>query len=166
MKAMLGNVVTINYVLKDEKGHVLSSSQQDGEPLVYLHGYENIIEGLEEYLEDEKVGFEGKVTIPPEKAYGSHQEDGVVVANKDNFEVGMNLQIGEEVQADGAEGPIRFRIVEVNGDEIVLDANHPLAGQTLNFEVEIIDIRPGKDDEIEHGHPHGKGGCGHDHDHD
>jgi len=161
MKAVKGNVVTIDYILKDEKNNIISSTEQDGEPMVYLHGYENIIPGLEEYLEGESVGFEGKATIAPEKAFGAYHPEAVVIAQKENFLEGVNMKVGEHVQAEGEHGPMLFKITEIDDEGIHLDPNHPLAGKTLVYSVEITDIREAREDEIEHGHPHVDGACGH-----
>jgi FKBP-type peptidyl-prolyl cis-trans isomerase SlyD len=152
-------VVAINYELRDDAGEELDSSE--GEPLAYLHGHNNIIPGLEQALEGLKPGDQKQVTVQPEAGYGAHQSDLVFALPRAQFdgqtpEPDMMLQLrsssGEEMMA---------RIISVDEQKITLDANHPLAGKTLHFGVEIVSIRPASAEEIAHGHPHGPEGHAH-----
>ena len=153
MKASNDMVVTMHYTLTDDSGEVLDSSS-GREPLAYLHGHGNIIPGLEQALEGQESGFQSKVTIAAADAYGERNDEAVVEADRDSFPEEMNPEPGMQVYAEGPEGPIPFTIVAVDGDKVKLDANHPLAGKTLHFEVEITEIRQGSSEEIEHGHVH------------
>lgn len=162
MKIERGRVVSVHYTLRDEGGAMIESS--DGrEPLAYLHGYGQLIPGLEKALDGSSAGERKAVTVPPRDAYGDKDENAVIRASKDDFPTGLELAPGVEVQADTPDGPITFMVLAIEGNEAVLDANHPLAGKTLTFDVEVIDVREASAEEIAHGHVHGAGGAhGHD----
>lgn len=153
MKAAVGMVVTMHYTLTDESGEVLDSSR-GGEPLSYLHGHGNIIPGLEKALEGVNAGHKAKVSVPAAEGYGEKNPEAIFEAPREHFPPDMELKAGERVTADGPEGPISFMIVSVNEKGAVLDANHPLAGQTLHFDVEIVRVREATQEEIDHGHTH------------
>ena len=156
MKIANKSVVGIDYTLKNETGQVLDSSQ-GGEPLYYLHGYGNIIPGLEEALVDKSAGDSIQVTIPPEKAYGLRNEDAMVQVHRDQFEGIADIREGMEVQAQGEQGVQIFTVTKIMGDTILLDGNHPLAGQTLYFDVDIKEVREATEEELAHGHVHSPG---------
>jgi FKBP-type peptidyl-prolyl cis-trans isomerase SlyD len=153
-------VVGIHYTLTNENGEVLDSSS-GADPLYYLHGYKNIIQGLEEALVNKEKDEKLSVSIPPEKAYGLRDDKNMLQVNKDQFEGVDDIKIGMEVQTQGEHGVQLFRVSKVFGDTVILDGNHPLAGETLNFEVEVIDIREATSEELEHGHVHGPDGHHH-----
>jgi FKBP-type peptidyl-prolyl cis-trans isomerase SlyD len=153
MKAASGMVVTMHYTLTDDSGEILDSSR-GGEPLSYLHGHGNIIPGLEKALEGVIAGHKAKVSVPAEEGYGEKNPEAIFEAPREHFPPDMELKVGERVTADGPEGPISFMIVSVNDKGAVLDANHPLAGQTLHFDVEIVRVREATKEEIDHGHTH------------
>ena len=150
--------VSIHYTLTNNRGEQLDSSIGEA-PLVYLHGTGNIIQGLEEALVGKKVGDKLEVCIAPENAYGLVDENMVQVVSKSMFE-GMDIEIGMQFHADVSYGPGIITIVAINGDEVTIDGNHPLAGEELNFAVEVIEVRPASADELAHGHVHGAG-CHH-----
>lgn len=160
MKAAQGTVVSMHYTLTDDSGAVLDSSR-DGEPLNYLHGHSNIIPGLEKALEGATAGFKSKVTVAPAEAYGEKNPEAIFEAPREHFPPDMKLEVGARVSADGPNGPITFTIVTLTDTGAVLDANHPLAGKTLHFDVEITEVRNASKEEIEHGHVHGEGGHHH-----
>jgi len=153
-------VVSMNYTLTDTKGNVLDASQ--GEPMEYLQGHHNIIPGLENALEGLKPGDRKQVTVQPDEAYGKHNPELVFALPLDQFG-GQTPQAGMMVQLQSPEGDMMATIVKVENNEVMLDANHPLARQILNFEVEIVGIRPASTEELSHGHPHGPDGHGHHH---
>jgi FKBP-type peptidyl-prolyl cis-trans isomerase SlyD len=160
MKTANGMVVTMHYTLTDEAGTVLDSS--DGrEPLSYLHGHGNIIPGLEKALEGAGAGFKSSVTVSPEEGYGDRNPDAVFEAPKEHFPPDIDITPGARVYAEGPQGPVSFTVVEQSESGVTLDANHPLAGQTLHFEVEVLDVREATAEELEHGHVHGAGGHEH-----
>lgn len=150
--------VSIHYTLTNNSGEQLDSSRGE-EPLLYLHGAGNIIPGLEAALSGKSVGDTFNVTIPPAEAYGELAPDMVQVVSKKMFD-GMDLEIGMQFHADVSHGSGVITITEINGDDVTVDGNHPLAGETLIFDVEVVDVRPATDDEMAHGHVHGAG-CNH-----
>lgn len=150
--------VSIHYTLTNNGGEQLDSSVGDA-PLVYLHGAGNIISGLEEALAGKKAGDKFNVTIPPEQGYGLIDNTMQQVVSKKMFE-GMDIEVGMQFHADVSYGSGVITITEINGDDITIDGNHPLAGESLTFDVEVLDVRPATADELAHGHVHG-GGCNH-----
>lgn len=150
--------VSIHYTLTNRGGEQLDSSIGD-EPLVYLQGAGNIIAGLEAALAGKKVGDKLNVTIPPEEAYGVVDDSMMQVVSKKMFE-GMDIEVGMQFHADVSYGSGIITITEINGDDITIDGNHPLAGEFLTFDVEVVDVRPATADELAHGHVHGAG-CHH-----
>lgn len=154
------SVVALQYELKNDQGEVLDKSDQ-GDPLFYLHGAENIIPGLEKALTGKKVGDELEVQVKPEEGYGEFDKELIQPLPRDMFAEIKNLAVGEELQAQEEDGSIRFFTVkEIKDDEVIIDSNHPLAGITLNFKVKIEEIREATQEELDHGHVHAPG---HDH---
>ena len=158
MKIERGRVVQMHYTLRDENGTTIESS--DGRPpMAYLHGYGHIVPGLEKALDGCSAGLRTRVTVGPRDAYGEKDPNAVIRAARDDFPDGMTLAPGVEVQAETPDGPITFTVVSVEENEAVLDANHPLAGMTLTFDVEVVGVREASADELAHGHVHGPGGA-------
>jgi FKBP-type peptidyl-prolyl cis-trans isomerase SlyD len=153
-------VVSIQYTLKDDSGNVLDSSEGE-EPLIYIHGIGGLIPGLESELEGKGVGEKLQVTIAPENAYGPRRDEMVQSVPKTEFENHNELAVGNQFQVETDQGPMVLTVMEVKDDEVVLDGNHPLAGMTLHFDVEIIAIRDASEEELSHGHVHGPGGHQH-----
>jgi FKBP-type peptidyl-prolyl cis-trans isomerase SlyD len=152
-------VVSFQYTLKDNEGNVLDASQD--KPLSYLHGHQNIIPGLENELSGLDVGAKKQVTVAPEQGYGEYRDELKMALPLAQFgarkpEVGMMVQLGTP-NGD----TMMATIVGIANNQAYLDGNHPLAGQTLHFDVEIVDIRDASSEEISHGHPHGPGGHHH-----
>jgi len=152
--------VAIEYTLTNDEGEVLDSSEGQ-DPLMYLHGVGNLIPGLEEALEGKASGEELKVTISPEKAYGDRIEQLIQKVPRDRFEDSSNLQVGMHFQASHDQGETMVTITELTDEEVTVDGNHPLAGQTLHFDVKVVDVRDASEEEIDHGHIHGAGGHNH-----
>jgi FKBP-type peptidyl-prolyl cis-trans isomerase SlyD len=161
MKTASGMVVTMHYTLTDDSGDVLDSSA-GREPLIYLHGHGNIIPGLEKALEGKESGHKSKVTVAPEEGYGEKKQEMIFEAPREHFPPEVELKTGERVYAEGPSGPISFSVVKLTETGAILDANHPLAGKILHFDVEIVDVRSATDEEVSHGHVHGEGGHQHD----
>jgi FKBP-type peptidyl-prolyl cis-trans isomerase SlyD len=161
MQIASDTVVAIEYTLTDDDGNVIDSSD-GGEPLFYLHGHQNIVEGLEEALEGHKVGDSLKVSVSPEKGYGTRDPDLVFDVPRDQLpgevepEIGMELEMSDE---DGMTIPVR--ISKVEADSVEVDANHELADQTLHFSVTVREVRRATAPELQHGHVHGPGGHHH-----
>ncbi|NOQ75168.1 MAG: peptidylprolyl isomerase [Crocinitomix sp.] len=153
------SVVTINYTLKNDTGEILDTSE-GREPLVYLHGVNALIPGLENELAGKTTGTELKVVITPENAYGTRRDELVRVVAKEGFQGEEELEVGMRVQLDTEHGPAIALVTKVE-EEVTLDLNHPLADMTLHFDVEITEVRAATKEEIEHGHVHGEGGHQH-----
>ncbi|AEH32170.1 peptidylprolyl isomerase [Vibrio anguillarum] len=165
MKIEKNVVVSLAYQLVLEDGAVVDQSTVDA-PLDYLHGHNNLITGLENELEGKVVGDKFTATIAPEEAYGEYNDELVQRVPAEVFQGVDEIEVGMRFLADTDQGQIPVEITEVDGDEVVVDGNHMLAGQTLTFDVEVVAIRAATEEEIQHGHIHQAGGCGHGHDHD
>ena len=164
MKVQKDSVVTIDYIVTDEENRVLDTTN-DQDSLQVLIGHGAIIEGLEEALIGHEAGDRVDVTVAPEKAYGIRDSALVQTVDKSMFG-DMELHIGDSFLADTDAGQKPIFIKSVSGDDVVLDGNHPLAGLTLQFHVDVIDVREATESEISHGHVHVDGHCEHDdHDH-
>jgi len=146
-------VVSINYTLTNDAGEVMDTSE-GREPLTYLHGSNNLIPGLEKEMEGKSPGQDFKVTIPPAEAYGESNPELVQTLSKEMFKGVDNVEPGMGFTAQGPQGEQNIVVTAVDGDQVTVDANHPMAGKTLHFAVEIVDVRDASEEEIEHGHVH------------
>jgi len=160
MKIAHEKVVSIHYTLTNGEGTVLDSSS-GGHPLAYLHGFGNIIPGLENALEGKETGDKLSVTVEPEEGYGARDERLVQAVPRGAFKGVTELAPGMQFQAQGPQGTRLVVVTKVAEDVVTVDANHPLAGQTLHFEVEVSEVRDATSEELEHGHVHGPGGHHH-----
>jgi FKBP-type peptidyl-prolyl cis-trans isomerase SlyD len=153
-------VVTFHYTLRDPQGRILDTSA-GAEPVTYLEGAGQIIEGLDEQLRLAPAGEKARVTVAAAKAYGEPDPGQVQRVKRGLLPIDGELKVGDQFQA----GPDRHAPVvtvrAIEGDEVLLDANHPLAGVDLTFDVDIVAVRPATPDEIAHGHAHGPGGHQH-----
>jgi len=157
MQISQSKVVQIHYTLSDDAGEVLDRSG-DGAPLVYLHGAGNIIPGLESALDGRSPGDSFNVVVPAAQAYGEHHEQLVQEVPRAAFGEAAELKSGMRFQAQTDQGQVSVMITAVGGESVTVDGNHPLAGQQLSFEIEVVDVREAMDEEIAHGHPHGADG--------
>ena len=153
------SVVLFNYKLTNAEGETLDQSQ--GEPLAYLHGAGNIIPGLENALLGKTAGDKFTVTVPAAEAYGEYNADLVQEVPANMFQGVDNIQAGMQFQAQTEDGVQIVTVKSVEGDIVIVDANFPLAGQDLTFDVEIVEVREATAEELEHGHVHGAGGHHH-----
>lgn len=154
MQIAENHVVSIDYVLKDDAGNVLDTSEGRG-PLAFLYGKGMIIPGLEKALAGKKTGDSVQVTVQPDEGYGSYNDEAVGEVSKDNFQEDMEPKVGMQVQTQDPNGNVQiFTITDVKDETVVLDGNHPLAGQVLHFDVNITEVREASEEEIEHGHVH------------
>lgn len=160
MQAGDNTVVSFHYTLTNDAGETLDSSA-GRDPLAYLHGCGNIIPGLEKELAGKAAGAKLKVSVNPAEGYGLRDESLVQVVPRAAFGGAPDLEPGMQFQASTPEGIRVVTIVKVAGDDITLDGNHPLAGETLHFDVEITEVRAASKEELEHGHVHGPGGHHH-----
>jgi len=153
-----GTVVAMDYALKDDEGTIIDQSQP-GQPLSYLHGYKNIIPGLESALEGKGAGETVEVRVSPADGYGEINSELEQVVPRDRFQGIDELEVGMQFQANTDQGPISVRVVNVEDDNVTVDGNHPLAGKHLNFNVTVQDVRAATEEELAHGHIHHGGGC-------
>ena len=150
-------VVTIDYRLHLGDGKYIEESEQE-DPLVYLHGYEEIVPGLEKALEGKKAGDSVKAQVSPEDGYGEYDSDAVEEVPREEFPADLELEAGGIVTATDEEGDeVEFLVKEVRPKTVVVDFNHPLAGKTLHFEVTVREVRKATAEELEHGHAHSPG---------
>lgn len=154
-------VVAIHYTLTNDAGDTLDSSRERDEPLAYLHGHGNIIPGLEKALLGKQTGDTLKVTVEPAEGYGERHEGLIQEVPREAFQGVDELEPGMQFQASTDAGPRMFTITDVQDDVVTVDGNHPLAGATLHFDVEIADVRAASAEELSHGHVHGPGGHEH-----
>jgi FKBP-type peptidyl-prolyl cis-trans isomerase SlyD len=153
------SVVTIAYTLRNDRGDVLDTSAE-GEPLAYLHGTGSMVPGLEKALAGRRAGEKLDVTLEAAEGYGE-RDDRLVRNVPIRRLAGSKVAVGATVRVDDPSGPRRGVVTAVRGDYATVDGNHPLAGQTLRFEIEIVSVREATAEELEHGHPHT--GDGHHH---
>ncbi|WP_437732235.1 FKBP-type peptidyl-prolyl cis-trans isomerase [Sorangium sp. So ce1335] len=167
-------VVTLSYVLFNEKGEAVDQASAE-EPLIYVHGYAQIVPGLERALEGLRAGEQREITVAPEDAFGEREDDGVFEVDKADFPDAGEVEVGDEFVAQGPDGePVALRVVDILPDGFRVDTNHPLAGQKVRFQVQVSDVRAASEEEIaqaqaelEERIEESEGGCcDHDHDHD
>jgi len=160
MKIEKDLVATIDYKLTDESGQVLDTSE-GSEPLSYIHGNGNLITGLERDLDGKEPGDRVTTVIAPEDGYGVYDEKLVFTVEKKDFDEPDDLEVGMYFQAEVG-GEVKLcTIVEMSDETVQVNANHPLSGVTLHFDVTVRDVREATKEELEHGHVHGDGD-GHD----
>ncbi|HZP59569.1 MAG TPA: peptidylprolyl isomerase [Opitutaceae bacterium] len=155
---MAANVVTFHFTLRDPQGRVLDTSH-GGAPVIYLEGAGQIIDGLDEQLRGVPAGTKKRVQVAAAQAYGPRDPGLVHRVPRSRLPVMGELRVGDQFRAGEDRAAPVVTIAAIEGDEVLLDANHPLAGLDLTFEVEIIAVRPATADELRHGHSHGPDGC-------
>ena len=155
-----GMVVAMLYTLTDGEGTVIDASGDA--PLYYLQGYGNIVPGLERQIAGASQGDKIDAVVPPEEGYGEKQGPGPQGIARTNFPADVDVQEGMMFQADDGEGNlVPIWVVGVQDEQVFIDTNHPLAGVTLHFAVELTEVRPATAEEKAHGHVHGPGGHHH-----
>jgi FKBP-type peptidyl-prolyl cis-trans isomerase SlyD len=154
MNITKNKVVSIDYTLTDNDNQLLDSTS-GADPLDYLHGYENIIPGLERALEGKAQGDSFKINIPAVDAYGERDDRLVVQVPLDRFEGAGTIETGMQFEAQTADGSRMVTVTQVTEKAATVDGNHPLAGVDLNFDVTVTAIRDANEEELAHGHVHG-----------
>ena len=157
-----GKVVGIYYTLKNDAGEVLDTNRKGGKPMAYLHGAGNILPGLERALLGKCKDDDVEVHLEPADAYGESNPEAIRQVPRSSFPEDMEITQGMRFTAQDASGrslPVQVKSVE--GEEITVDHNHPLAGQRLHFQVTVAGVREANEEERQHGHPHGPGGHAH-----
>lgn len=152
-----GSVVGMSYVLKNESGEVLDRADA-GDAFVYLHGQGQLVPGLERELEGMGVGEKKQVKVEAAEGYGEHDPELKLTVKRAQFPKEMQLEEG--MHFENQNGMV-FTVVSVEGEDVHVDGNHPLAGQRLHFDVEILSLRAATEDEMSHGHAHGPDGHHH-----
>lgn len=153
-------VATIDYTLKDGAGDVIETTEGDV-PLVYLHGVGTILPTLESALAGKQAGDRLELTLSPEDGYGERDNELLEVVDRSQFPDAAELAVGMMFHVPTEEGDVTVTISQIDGDNITIDGNHPLAGETLQFDIVVREVREATTEELEHGHAHGPGG--HDH---
>ena len=160
MSVAQDQVVSIHYTLKNDAGEVIDASPA-GEPLAYLHGHGNLIAGLERELAGRSAGEKLQVKVVAADAYGEYDPALVQRVPRRALKGIADVRVGMRLQAQSQHGARPVTVTQLTGDMVTLDGNHPLAGQNLNFEVEIAAVRPATPEELSHGHVHGPHGHHH-----
>ena len=146
-------VVSFHFTLTDAEGEIIDSSAGQP-PLTYLHGRGHLISGIEQALAGKIAGDQFTLTLPPEEAYGPRQETLVEILSRTAFHGVPDVEVGMQFQAQYPNGPRVVTVTRVEGDEVTVDGNHPLAGETLTFEIEVTEVREATEEELAHGHVH------------
>lgn len=160
MKVAENTVITMHYAV--HSADTTLDSTYDKQPMSFLIGHQQLIEGLEEALLGHEAGETLQVTVPPEKAYGARLDTLVQVVPMDMF-AGMNVQPGMQFRATTDDGEQSVIVLDVDEEGVTVDGNHPLSGHTLTFDVELLEVRAATADEIAHGHAHNADGHHEDH---
>ena len=160
MKIEARKIVSFHYTLSNEAGEQMESSRER-DPMSYLHGSRNIIPGLEKAMAGKAAGDAFEVTVEPADAYGERDDQRVQRVSAKLFRQSDRLEPGQLVTLQTKQGPIQATVVKVGRFNVDVDTNHPLAGQSLTFDVEVTDVRDATKEEMSHGHAHGKGGVEH-----
>ncbi len=156
----MSNVIGFHYTLKDKEGNLIDTSEGQS-PLLFLVGSGHIIPGLEKEVVQMNVGDKKQVTISPEDGYGPIVDDLKITVKKTQFPADANLQLGDQFQVNEEPNAPVFTVVGLEGDDVHVDGNHPMAGVELHFDVEITEKREATEEEVSHGHAHGEGGHNH-----
>ena len=145
-----GKVVAIAYCLKNSQGKVVDSADES-EPLEYLHGYENVISGLEKELEGRRESDSFDAVIEPAEGYGEYDQRLAIEVPPTNFPHDAHIAVGERFDAESSAGPVTVTVTRVDDGVVTVDANHPFAGMQLFFNVRVVSVRDATQDEIAHG---------------
>jgi FKBP-type peptidyl-prolyl cis-trans isomerase SlyD len=169
MKITKDHAVFFDYEVRNSRAELIDSSTEGGQPMAYIHGYASIIPGLEKALEGKAAGEALEIVVPPVEAYGLRDEKRMGQVDRSIFPEGTEIKPGMRFRATSQNGTDNVVVVSIEGDTITVDANHPLAGETLSFNVTIREVRSATAEEIAHGHVHhgksddeccSQGGCG------
>lgn len=154
MKITKDTAVEINFVVKGTDGEVYDDTSKHPHAPAYLHGYQQMLAGVEEALEGKKAGDKFTVELAPEKTFGPRNDEMIQKTTIDQFGPDADVKEGLRFQTQGPQGVMIVTVIKVEGPEVTLDLNHPLAGKDLVFDVEVMQVRAATAKEIEHGHIH------------
>jgi FKBP-type peptidyl-prolyl cis-trans isomerase SlyD len=149
----INSVVTLNYQLKNEQEEVLDSSDETG-AMIYIQGAEDILQGIEDAVLGLSTNDKISVTINPDQAYGEYDPELLSTLPIEAFEAIENLHQGMQLEEETPDGPVLVTIKEVSDKDVIVDANHPMAGHSLIFDLEIKEVRDATSSELDHGHVH------------
>jgi FKBP-type peptidyl-prolyl cis-trans isomerase SlyD len=160
MQIAQNSVAAFHYTLTDDHGQIIDSSA-GRDPLTYLHGSGQIVPGLEKQMEGRSAGDKFSADVAPEEGYGVHHPELMQEVPREAFQGVEDIQPGMQFQGRGPQGEINVTVTRVDNDKVFIDGNHPLAGKTLHFAIEVADVREASAEELAHGHVHGIGGHHH-----
>lgn len=156
-----GTVVSFFYTLNDPSGNTLETNRDGDHPAVYLHGASNIVPKLEAAFTGKTAGDHFELTLAPADAYGERRDNAIERVPAKYLKHEGKLQPGQAVQINTKDGPMLVTVVKVGKFSVDVDTNHPLAGKTLHYVIDIADVRAASEEEKSHGHAHGIGGHQH-----
>lgn len=160
MKISKNTIASIEYTLRDDEGEIIDSSEGES-PLEVLVGQGQLIPGLEKALMGLEAGSAFKVSVDPEEAYGDYNPELEVVVPMAQIKTDDEIEEGVHFQVDTPDGTLIYEVQKIEGDQVTMNGNHPLAGQVLHFDVKVVSVRAATEDELTHGHAHSEGGCEH-----
>ena len=154
------SVVQLHYRVSDASGLIEDSAK--GEPMLYLHGHQNMLPAIEQALEGKSAGDELSLVVEPKDAYGERDDNAIQSIQVKHLKGAKKWAPGMTAIVETEHGPRQVKIVKVGMFKAEVDVNHPLAGKTLTFDLNVVSVRPATAEEIAHGHAHGAGGHHHD----
>lgn len=160
MKITKDSVVQLHYRVSDASGLIEDSAK--GEPMLYLHGHQNMLPAIEQALEGKAAGDELSLVVEPKDAYGERDDSAIQSIQVKHLKGAKKWAPGMTAVVDTEHGPRQVKIVKVGMFKAEVDVNHPLAGKTLTFDLNVVSVREATAEEIAHGHAHGAGGHHHD----
>ncbi|UTA46971.1 peptidylprolyl isomerase [Simiduia sp. 21SJ11W-1] len=164
MKITQDTVASFHYELKE--GESTLETSREGDPVLYLHGYQNLLPAMEKQLEGQEAGAKISMTLTPAEAYGERQDGATqripIKHLVDHAKLKNKLRPGMTASVNTEHGPQDAVVLKVGRFNIDIDANHPYAGKTLTFDIEVLEVRKATAEEVSHGHAHGVGGHQHD----
>ncbi|HET8709992.1 MAG TPA: peptidylprolyl isomerase [Spongiibacteraceae bacterium] len=156
-----GHVVSFLYTLNDTAGNLIETNREEDHPAVYLHGYKNLAPKLEAAFTGKQAGDQFELTLEPADAYGERRDNAIERVPAKYLKHEGKIKPGQTVQINTKEGPMLVTVVKVGKFSVDVDSNHPLAGKTLHYVIDVVDVRAASDEEKAHGHAHGVGGHHH-----
>ncbi|NMP33412.1 peptidylprolyl isomerase [Thalassotalea sp. M1531] len=160
MQISKDKVVQFHYTIKDEAGEQVDTSTT-GDPMAYLHGHNNMIVGVESALEGKTKGDKFSVVVEPKDGYGERQDDAIQRIPTKHLQGAKNWKPGMVAVVHTEQGQRQVTVLKVGRFMVTCDLNPPLAGKTLDFDIEVVDVRDATEEEVSHGHAHGVGGHQH-----
>ena len=159
MQVAENTVVALHYELFGVDGNLIEKTDT---PIEYLHGgYDGIFLLVEQALDSKSAGDACRIRLAPDDAFGEYDAELVHVEPRSKFPGNLEVGMQFESRTDGSDEVLVYTVTDIADDEVVVDGNHPLAGQTLDFSCTVADVRTATAEEIQHGHVHGEHGHHH-----